>query len=185
MFSTVKSPTKTARKNPRKPRVRKRPEKKFSLQIPSEAPADDGLGIIKIEKPDSYEFQISSTESISVLDQIQRNSESVISSENLVSAFNDDTPLSENRLIQDAPVLEDSNSMPAIELESCSTIENTLQNSEFTEYTSIPDPVQYAPVKTLENKLSKSTNGFHSSKFEDFGAQSDSSTKENNPILQG
>ena len=185
MFSTVKSPTKTSRKNPRKPRVRKRPEKKFPIQIPSEAPADDGLGIIKIEKPDSYEFQISSTESISVLDQIQRNSESVISSENLVSAFNDDTPLSENRLIQDQPVLEDSNSMPAIELESCSTIENTLQNSEFTEYTSIPDPVQYAPVKTLENKLSKSTNGFHSSKFEDFGAQSDSSTKENNPILQG
>lgn len=155
--------------------------------MPSEAPADDGLGIIKIEKPDSYEFQISSTESISVLDQIQTNSDNphVISSENLVSSFNDDTPLSENRLIQDPPVSEDSNSMPAIELESCSTIENSLQNSEFPEYTSSADPVQHAPVKTLENKLSKSTNGFHSSKFEDFGAQSDSSTKENNPILQG
>ena len=155
--------------------------------MPSEAPGDDGLGIIKIEKPDSYEFQISSTESISVLDQIQTNSENsnVISSENLISPFNDDTPLSENRLIQDPAVSEDSNSMPAIELESCSTMENTLQNSEFTEDTSIADPVQQAPVITLENKLSKSTNGFHSSKFEDFGAQSDSSTKENNPILQG
>ena len=157
------------------------------MQVPSEAPGDDGLGIIKIEKPDSYEFQISSTESISVLDQIQTNSENsnVISSENLISPFNDDTPLSENRLIQDPAVSEDSNSMPAIELESCSTMENTLQNSEFTEDTSIADPVQQAPVITLENKLSKSTNGFHSSKFEDFGAQSDSSTKENNPILQG
>ena len=155
--------------------------------MPSEAPGDDGLGIIKIEKPDSYEFQISSTESISVLDQIQTNSENsnVISSENLISPFNDDTPLSENRLIQDPAVSEDSNSMPAIELESCSTMENTLQNSEFTEDTSIADPVQQAPVITLENKLSKSTNGLHSSKFEDFGAQSDSSTKENNPILQG
>ena len=155
--------------------------------MPSEAPADDGLGIIKIEKPDSYEFQISSTESISVLDQIQTNSENsnVISSENLISPFNDDTPLSENRLIQDPVGSEDSNSMPAIELESCSTMENTLQNSEFTEDTSNSDAVQQAPVITLENKLSKSTNGFHSSKFEDFGAQSDSSTKENNPILQG